>query len=110
MSILFYSNCSNPQHGLAILKSVRVPTQRDLPIIIYISVDFLQQLLRGIFRLQSLMDLLSFYFGFNFFSDIKRVQYRTGIEPSGLGVVSLPLGRPARVRIWAQGLPPVGSE
>ena len=86
MSILFYSNCSNPQHGLAILKSVRVPTQRDLPIIIYISVDFLQQLLRGIFRLQSLMDLLSFYFGFNFFSHIKRVQYRTGIEPRIFGL------------------------
>ena len=58
--------------------SVLVRTLCDLSEIIYFSVDFFINICVA-FCLQILVDLSSFYFGFDFFSDIKGVQYRTGL-------------------------------
>ena len=46
-----------------------------MPEIVCVSADFL-----AAFPLKVLVDLSSFYFGFDFFSDIKGIQYRAGIK------------------------------
>ena len=48
---------------------MRPHARRDLPEIVCVSADFL-----AAFPLKVLVDLSSFYFGFDFFSDIKRYE------------------------------------